>query len=95
MRMRKKRNLIPRMEACSDIWIREPETRRKNRKQKAAKERRCVPYRDLIHLFCIRINNSGLHPANLIHRFAVPLPLKGKAGERQKGFPFRGSCQRS
>jgi len=28
MRMRKKRNLIPRMEACSDIWIREPETRR-------------------------------------------------------------------
>ena len=25
MRMRKKRNLVPRMEACSDIWIREPE----------------------------------------------------------------------
>ena len=28
MRMRKKPNLIPRMEACSDIWIREPESRR-------------------------------------------------------------------
>ena len=28
MRMRKKRNLIPRMEACSDIWIRDPESRR-------------------------------------------------------------------
>lgn len=26
MRMRKKPNLGPRMEACSDIWIREPET---------------------------------------------------------------------
>lgn len=26
MRMRKKPNLVPRMEACSDIWIREPET---------------------------------------------------------------------
>lgn len=26
MRMRKKPNLIPRMEACSDIWIRQPET---------------------------------------------------------------------
>ena len=25
MRMRKKPNLIPRMEACSDIWIRQPE----------------------------------------------------------------------
>lgn len=25
MRMRKKPNLVPRMEACSDIWIREPE----------------------------------------------------------------------
>ena len=25
MRMRKKRNLVPRMEACSDIWIRQPE----------------------------------------------------------------------
>ena len=25
MRMRKKPNLIPRMEACSDIWIRTPE----------------------------------------------------------------------
>ena len=28
MRMRKKPNLVPRMEACSDIWIREPETMR-------------------------------------------------------------------
>lgn len=28
MRMRKKPNLVPRMEACSDIWIRDPETRR-------------------------------------------------------------------
>ena len=28
MRMRKKPNLIPRMEACSDIWVREPETMR-------------------------------------------------------------------
>ncbi len=28
MRMRKKPNLIPRMEACRDIWIQEPETRR-------------------------------------------------------------------
>ena len=28
MRMRKKPNLIPRMEACSDIWIREPEALR-------------------------------------------------------------------
>ena len=28
MRMRKKPNLIPRMEACSDIWIRNPETYR-------------------------------------------------------------------
>ena len=27
MRMRKKPNLIPRMEACSDIWVREPEKR--------------------------------------------------------------------
>lgn len=26
MRMRKKPNLIPRMEACSDLWIRQPET---------------------------------------------------------------------
>lgn len=26
MRMRKKPNLVPRMEACSDIWIRDPET---------------------------------------------------------------------
>lgn len=26
MRMRKKPNLIPRMEACQDIWMREPET---------------------------------------------------------------------
>ena len=26
MRMRKKPNLIPRMEACSDIWIQEPES---------------------------------------------------------------------
>ena len=26
MRMRKKRNLIPRMEACRDIWIRDPES---------------------------------------------------------------------
>ena len=25
MRMRKKPNLVPRMEACSDIWIRNPE----------------------------------------------------------------------
>lgn len=25
MRMRKKRNLVPRMETCSDIWIRQPE----------------------------------------------------------------------
>ena len=28
MRMRKKPNLIPRMEACSDIWVREPEEMR-------------------------------------------------------------------
>ncbi len=28
MRMRKKPNLVPRMEACSDIWIRDPETKR-------------------------------------------------------------------
>ena len=28
MRMRKKPNLVPRMEACSDIWIREPQTLR-------------------------------------------------------------------
>ena len=26
MRMRKKTNLVPRMEACSEYWIREPET---------------------------------------------------------------------
>ncbi len=25
MRMRKKPNLVPRMEACSDVWVREPE----------------------------------------------------------------------
>jgi len=28
MRMRKKPNLVPRMEACSDIWIRDPEAHR-------------------------------------------------------------------
>ncbi len=28
MRMRKKPNLVPRMEACSDIWIRDPENHR-------------------------------------------------------------------
>lgn len=28
MRMRKKTNLVPRMEACSEYWIREPETHR-------------------------------------------------------------------
>ena len=26
MRMRKKTNLVPRMEACSQYWIQEPET---------------------------------------------------------------------
>lgn len=30
MRMRKKPNLIPRMEACSDIWLRQPEQFRGN-----------------------------------------------------------------
>lgn len=30
MRMRRKPNLIPRMEACSDIWIRDPESHRGN-----------------------------------------------------------------
>ena len=28
MRMRKKKNLQPRMEACRDCWIRQPETLR-------------------------------------------------------------------